>query len=166
MYTLVTWVFTDLSLLHGSLDLNVCLKPQSFRFISELSGFMTSSDLKHSWFTHLTQRPIVIQLPFLFTTETPPGDQQCVWRLLRNVTVHPKMTLSVCISVRFRKWSVLLQRALNSNSQRSLWKYVRNAGWAAGKAARMCFCGDWDFTSPETGSIRHSNQTLWDYWEL
>lgn len=29
--------------------------------------------------------------------------------------------------------------ALNSNSQKSLSKYVRNARWATEKAARMCF---------------------------
>lgn len=58
---------------------------------------MTSSDLKHSWFTHLIQRPIVNQLPFFFSTKTPPWVQQCVWSLLDNVTVLPKITLIVCV---------------------------------------------------------------------
>lgn len=101
-------------------------------------------------------------VPFSFSykdTSSPIVCQVQLWSLLHNVVVHPKMTHNVCVSLDLIMEHITA-KALNSNSQKSLWKYVRNASWATGKAARMCFCGDLDFTNPETGSIRHSKRTL------
>lgn len=157
--------FSNRILLHGRG--NLMQYQTSVRFLSKLVRFMTSSDLKHSWFIHLTVSycyPALFSFSYKYTS-SPVVCRVQLWRLLNNVVVHPKITHNVCVSL-----CLPVERstapALNSNSQKSLWKYVRNASWATGKAARMCFCGDWDFTNPATGSIRHSKQTLWDYWEL
>lgn len=156
-YSLSVWLFTNQSLLLW----RGCLSQTSI-IQSQLSRFMTSSDLKHSCFTHLTQSAIVIQTPFSLSCKGTSSPAQCKLKCRSSVYKRPLM-LWVSLYLRMEGSTA---RALNSNSQKSLWKYVRNASWATGKAARMCFCGDWDFTSPETGSIRHSKQTLWDYWEL